>query len=243
MAWVKVDDSFYDSEKWAEAPADSIGLWLAAMAWCNRNNSVRGFIPELKTQGLVHVRNHKATVVDLCRRGAFHKVDGGYLIHDYEEYQQNDKVKRIAEERSKAGKKGARARWANKTANAEANAIANVNDSECPVPESLLLVTSENISTSLPTVEGGGDNSRRERIARLYGQHAAIIANAKTQNYWRTCADRVVDSAEMARLLAEYPTAPDSVLAAALHGERHSLGMYQKQTPGLHLVEPLEQAQ
>jgi hypothetical protein len=128
MPWVKIDEQFYDSEKWADAPGDSIALWLASMAWCNRNNSVAGFIPTVKTQGLVAVRNHRRTLADLCDREAFHQVDGGFIIHDYTEYQQPEKVKAIAEARSAAGKKGARARWADKTppmANGMAIAIAN----------------------------------------------------------------------------------------------------------------------
>ena len=57
MAWVKIDQHFYDHPKWAEAPGDSIALWLAAMAWCNRNNSLDGFIPTAKLHGLVNIRN------------------------------------------------------------------------------------------------------------------------------------------------------------------------------------------
>lgn len=124
MSWVRVDDHFYDHAKWATAPGDSIALWLAAMAWCNRNDSYDGFIPANKLAGLVNIRNSKRTAADLCERVAFEKQGDGYLIHDYAEYQQNDKVRQIRDARSAAGRKGARARWG-KNGTEIANPIAN----------------------------------------------------------------------------------------------------------------------
>lgn len=119
MPWVKVDEHFYDHPKWADAPGDSIALWLAAMAWCNRNDSTSGFIPDAKTRGLVNVRQLGRTLQDLTQREAFHKVAGGYVVHDYEEYQQPERVREIAGKRAAAGRKGAAHRWAEKRRQAE----------------------------------------------------------------------------------------------------------------------------
>jgi hypothetical protein len=111
MAWVRIDEHFYDHPKWADAPGDSIALWLAAMAWCNRNESIEGYIPARKTRGLVNVRNLKATLVDLVKREAIHVEGDGYVIHDYAEFQQPEKVREIARKRARAGAKGAAVRW------------------------------------------------------------------------------------------------------------------------------------
>ena len=115
MAWVKIDQHFYDHPKWAHAPTDSIALWLAALAWCNRNDSTEGFIPAAKLHGLVNVRSVRRTSADLAERAAFHPAEreglSGFLIHDYVEYQQPDKVRLIAAKRAEAGKRGAKARW------------------------------------------------------------------------------------------------------------------------------------
>lgn len=111
MAWVKIDDRFYDHPKWANAPGDSIALWVAAMAWCNRNDSIDGFIPTTKLTGLVNVKNVKRTCADLIERRAFIAADGGCRIHDYAEFQQSEKVQQIRRKRSENGKKGAAARW------------------------------------------------------------------------------------------------------------------------------------
>lgn len=133
MAWVRIDDGFYDHPRWATAPGDSIALWLAAMAWCNRNDAVTGHIPALKLNGLVNVRNVKASATDLVTRGAFVAVADGYFITSYEEYQQNEKVQAIRAKRRDAGKAGADARWGSK-ANDMASAMANAMAKECPGP-------------------------------------------------------------------------------------------------------------
>lgn len=111
MVWVKIDDHFDEHPKWVGAPGDSIALWLAAMAWCNRNDSIEGYIPALKLAGRVHVRNLKKSIADLVERGAFHPAAGGYVIHDYPEYQQPEKIREIREKRAAAGRKGAAVRW------------------------------------------------------------------------------------------------------------------------------------
>lgn len=124
MAWIRIDDHFYDHPKWATAPGDSIALWLAAMAWCNRNESFDGFVPSVKLAGLVKVRNVKQTCDDLVKREALTVHGDGYLIRNYAEWQQNEKVKAIREKRAANGKKGAAARWG-AMANPMANAIAS----------------------------------------------------------------------------------------------------------------------
>lgn len=157
VVWVKVDDHFDEHPKWADAPGDSIALWLAALAWCNRNDSTEGYIPALKLQGRVHVRNLKRTIEDLVARQAFRPARGGYLIHDYAEFQQPEKVKEIREKRAAAGRKGAATRWGEKArANEYAEAppptddmapdiadeMANAMTNECPVPRSPSLSSS-----------------------------------------------------------------------------------------------------
>lgn len=126
MSWIRIDDHFYDHPKWATADGDSIAMWLAAMAWCNRNESFDGYIPAHKIAGLIKVRNAKATCTDLVKREALSRHGDGFLIRNYAEWQQNEKVKAIREKRAENGKKGAAARWG-QMANGMASAIANAN--------------------------------------------------------------------------------------------------------------------
>lgn len=183
MAWVKIDEHFYDHPKWCDAPGDSIALWLALTAWCNRNDSTTGFIPEAKTRGLLNIKNVPRTLVDLCDRVALHKVPGGYLIHDYEEYQQPEKVKDIAAKRSAAGRKGAAHRWEEKRRAEEhaaapppadpeatdmANGMANAIAKTCPDTDTDSVVISSvrpNITSEVP--DGPVDISKWAEARRM----------------------------------------------------------------------------
>ena len=52
MAWVKIDDHFDEHPKIAQAGPLAVAVWLAGLAYCNRNLT-DGFIPWSKAQGLV----------------------------------------------------------------------------------------------------------------------------------------------------------------------------------------------
>ncbi|QFP94213.1 hypothetical protein SEA_JOIEB_76 [Mycobacterium phage JoieB] len=52
MGWVRLSDDFYDNGKLSEVNPLCISLYLAAIAWCNRNLS-DGQIPRSRIQGLL----------------------------------------------------------------------------------------------------------------------------------------------------------------------------------------------
>lgn len=213
MAWVRIDEEFYDHPRWAEAPGDSIALWLAAMAWCNRNDSIHGFIPVAKTAGLVNVRNVKRTCADLVERGAFEPTAGGYIIHDYEEYQQPEKIKEIREKKVAAGKKGAESRWgkpkskpmADAIADAMPDAIANEWPVPGPVPVPVALENS-NRSSSSTRVSGFDEDDDFDLTVMLIVD--AKLVGRKLQHpkaYRRTTTANTVDEdgSRIRYLLAE----------------------------------------
>lgn len=138
MAWVYIDDGFYDHPKWSDAPGDSIALWVAAIAWCNRNNSANGFIPRTKLATLVNVRNLRRTVIDLLDRHGLELADGdGYHVHDYADWQHTGRRAEIRNARAEAGRKGANRRWQTAMANPKddmANAMANEWQTDGPSP-------------------------------------------------------------------------------------------------------------
>lgn len=102
MGWVRVDDAFYDHGRFARAGLADIGLWLMLLAWSNRNLT-DGFIPHRVVAGFIagcnavtnsgetpdvppsdDVSHLTDTLTDL---GILEPVDGGYVIHDYLQYQ------------------------------------------------------------------------------------------------------------------------------------------------------------
>jgi len=181
MAWVRIDDQFYDSEKWDGAPAESVGLWVAAIAWCNRNDdradAAEGIIPTFKLQSLVKVRNFKATVADMVARRALYEVDGGYQIHDYCEYQQTEKVRAIRDKRREAGRKGAAKRWGGDDGKPIANAIPDANGSACPVPGPVPVVTTGTSPVSRLTEMPDDDGRIRNDVSERWPACAQYLAD------------------------------------------------------------------
>lgn len=162
--WVKIDDGFYDHPKFVKAGPLGIAMWATALAWCNRNIEANerqghpaGFVPESVVRRLIDWQGvawrcwsgelvgggedaEAIAVADwLVKCGIFEATEGGYLIHDYDEYQQPEKVKDIRAKRAEAGRRGAEARWSAKSASAKASsmpsAIANGKASAMPSDE------------------------------------------------------------------------------------------------------------
>ena len=112
MAWVRLSDDFYDHRKFDRAGVLGIALFVAGLAWSNRNLT-DGFIPRKTalrlldfedvvdavrnadhngvTNGLHNdaltpeiTRNAVQTLIDA---GLWHVEESGYRIHDYLDYQ------------------------------------------------------------------------------------------------------------------------------------------------------------
>lgn len=172
MPWVKIDDHFNEHPKMAAVGPVGWGIWLAGLAYCNRNLT-DGFIPRSIASALggdwsIQVPETRDgvdgfTTWDIARtqmmgddnlfgggenmetewiidrliqEGLWIETHGGYLVHDYEEYQPT-KAEVIAQRRAKqaAGQAGGRASaQARGQANGAANAQAKSNPVPVPVP-------------------------------------------------------------------------------------------------------------
>lgn len=113
MGWVRVDDDFYDHPKFLDLSLEAIGLWVALLAWSNRNLR-DGAIPHTM------IRRFGADdilVAELVDSGLLERADDGVLvIHDYHDFQPSAddvqaKRQDISAKRADAGRKGAASRW------------------------------------------------------------------------------------------------------------------------------------
>lgn len=113
LAWIRVDDHFDEHPKFAKAGPLGMAMWLAGLAYCNRNLT-DGFIPWSTAMALlswswlgedVPERGRvvytvgitsgmsgddatcKAVAELLVDSGLWEEADGGYLVHDYADYQ------------------------------------------------------------------------------------------------------------------------------------------------------------
>lgn len=108
VAWIRVDDHFDEHNKFQQVGPLGIALWLAGLAYCNRNLT-DGHIPWAKarsllswdflgpdqepmtiaiTSGMKGDDVKPAFVIRLLvDAGLWEEVDGGYRVHDYNDYQ------------------------------------------------------------------------------------------------------------------------------------------------------------
>lgn len=128
MAWVRLDDAFCDHPKFLAAGPLAGYMHICAIAWSNRNLQ-DGKVPYAQVERLVNWRGiahdlwqgelvgggTDVDALDLAERlvaaGLWEVVDGGYLIHDYHDYQPTSwEVRKarakVAKERARAGKQG-----------------------------------------------------------------------------------------------------------------------------------------
>jgi len=163
MPWIKVDDHYDEHRKFMECGPLGHALWLSGMAYCNRNLT-DGFIPWSAARTLLSWEfleppdddgrrlrvaisvtsgmsggdvdaEYVISLLTAC--GLWDEVSGGYVVHDYAEYQPT-KEQVLAERAAKAaaGKAGGQASArARAKAPATARGQAKLNPVPVPVPD------------------------------------------------------------------------------------------------------------
>ena len=131
MSWVRIDDQFHNHPKLAllgDLQLPAVGLHLLALCWSN-SYLTDGFIPEgqvSKLAGdlamLLPQGKPDPIVLALVDSGLWEGEEGGYLIHDYLEYQPSryevlKQRRAVSKVRSKAGSKGGSKTQANQHQN------------------------------------------------------------------------------------------------------------------------------
>jgi hypothetical protein len=124
VAWVKLDDGFYDNPKILRAGLTAAGLYTAGLTYAARKLT-DGFLADVAVNMLV---GDSGTGLPgrLIEAGLWSAVEGGYQIHDYLEY--NPPASQVKAERQAAKNRMQKLRSGNVRAN-----ISEVRDS-VPVP-------------------------------------------------------------------------------------------------------------
>lgn len=121
MAWARIDDGFGDHPKVLElidtlnemAGAAAIGLWTLGLSYAHstmRTAKIPGYVP----RSFAHRARVPAQVGEwLCDVGLWERAEGGWIIHDFNDYLPSSELKA---KRAEAGRRGAEARWGKKAA-------------------------------------------------------------------------------------------------------------------------------
>lgn len=120
MSWAKIDDQLHGHRKilraWKHRPA--LGLHFMALSY-GASHDPRGFVPaEWVEEKLPNARERERTIAVLTdvppgfTAGLWEPVDGGWNIHDWDEYNGDARTREeIRAAKSEAGKKGAAEKW------------------------------------------------------------------------------------------------------------------------------------
>lgn len=110
MTWVKLDDRFPSHRKIALLSDRAFRLHVSAICWC-AENLTDGRISERELTFVAKVRGLKATAKELEGAGVWDRVDGGWAIHDYLDY--NPSREQVHAERKKNAERQERFRQKN----------------------------------------------------------------------------------------------------------------------------------
>jgi hypothetical protein len=233
MAWVKLDDQWYDHPKLLDLPLEAVGLWVIGLTYSNRYLT-DGYVPKAGVSRVVAKPERQAR--HLVERGLWHPVEGGWQIHDYLDYQpsaeaEKDKRRKRAEAGRAGGRASAKARARptvepNDQATAEANRSANGQATGLnPVPSRPDPYLP---SSSVATHDGPVDKpDEDERISRAIDALARRRLNdspgVSRPEPWLAETRRNLRLEEhadhrAAQLLTDYPTITDGQLVDALAG-------------------------
>jgi len=146
MAWARVDDQFTDHIKVISLSLGARGMWLSGLVYAARR-STDGFIPASLPRRESGEEDPQPYVDALIEAGLWRRVEGGYQIHDYLEYNPSKadadaKREQVRNARSEAGKRGSESRWNGNDPDSEsqtdskpiANDMANDWQADSPVP-------------------------------------------------------------------------------------------------------------
>lgn len=187
MAWIRVDDHFDEHPKLAKVGPVAWGYWLAGLAYCNRNLT-DGFIPWSKARALCsfEVLDDQNRIWHLSRGcgmqgddmsaewiidlliGAelWKEVEGGYRVHDYDQYQPSRE--QVEADRERNAKRQAEWRARNAGSNADSNAVTNrtvttpPNPNPNPNPNPLPKPRPKNVTPPIPPI--GGESPKPKTI-------------------------------------------------------------------------------
>ena len=116
MSWIKLDDQFADHPKVVAAGPLAAWLYVCGLTYCGRYLT-DGWIPEGQVRKLADIDDATAQAQRLVDVGLWERVDDGYLVHDYLEY--NPTGERVKAERAANARRQAEWRERNRQDNGQ----------------------------------------------------------------------------------------------------------------------------
>lgn len=215
MAWVRLDDQFYDHPKFAKAGPLGLAMWATGLAWSNRNLT-DGFIPTSQAKRLCDFDGiawrcwmgetfgggEDVSPIDVAEHlvdaGLFEKVDGGYLIHDYGDYQLTaaQQAERAQQKRDAGSRGGLAAAQARATAGATAGGQAVAQAESKPKTQSQERTT--------PTAAGAATSDYPALFERFWDVYPRKVEKRRALRAWKARTREGVEVDDLIRAATVY---------------------------------------
>lgn len=172
MAWVRIDDSFYDHPKFVDLSLDAVGLWVTMLAWSNRNLT-DGQIPQKAVEKMGGL-----CIKELIDAGLVESDLLNFTLVNYSNYQPSadeirSRKREVSAKRSEAGKRGAKARW-----QSDSKPMAPVSQTDSPNPKYIADKPRDDIFDAIVEVCGIDVPSLTASAASLIGKVRKSLAVA-----------------------------------------------------------------
>ena len=171
MAWAKLDDGLWCNEKLWSVSVHARWLYVAAISW-SVDNLTDGYVPVHAAVYVSRSRRAPSWARELLAARLWSAVDGGYLIHDFHEY--NDSAEQVKQRRKK---------WAGMKASARAardkSAVESAVESADPVtvPSVSHSVSQSSTPVTRPREDDDGPCDKCRTAATTEAGHYSDIRN------------------------------------------------------------------
>lgn len=187
MTWVKLDDNVLDHPKFITLDNEALVLWLAGLTYCNQHRT-DGVLPAPVVGALAHRR--QLSHVDphvLVRAGLWEVTEGGFVVHDYLDYQPG----RADQDESRAGarerKRRQRARERHAVTRHDVTGTGRDDDYDL---EEIIEAEESSSSSSSP---GHGPVTRDNIVTARIAQRLREVTDIKTPKGVRDRIQRLLD--------------------------------------------------
>jgi len=169
VSWIKIDDQFADHPKVIAAGPLAAWLYVCGLTYCGRYLT-DGWIPDGQVRKLADIDDAAAQVQRLVDVGLWERVDDGYIVHDYLEY--NPTGEKVRAERAANARRQAEWRERNRQDNGQFGDDVTDAESErnAPCNGERNAVTNAAVTTApspspSPSPNSGGGGDARERAS------------------------------------------------------------------------------
>lgn len=224
FGWFKLDEQYFNNPKVQAVGCSGWSLHLAMCAWSSAHHT-DGFVPDGVVKMLTHLvgarrdQTHRLETVTLI-----HRQDGGWLLHDWEDFI-----------RSKSQVEKERARWRNTKRKQRMSTVDSARDStEDSTEESRDKQSKAKNYLHPPTTESqlAASSGMEGEVVRIIMKADRAEAGAiKNPAAWeRTVTERLTieHGDRIAKLHREYPTASAVDIAGYLRDGTNSLRYHQR---------------